>query len=204
MTQSVTYHHFKMDTLMSAITLMTPNCYKTSIDMKDAYYTVSVAAEHRKFLRFTWRGHHYQFTALPNGPESCPSTFTKLLKPPIAHLRQQGVEIVQYLDDNYIRAHTFQEATQNSCDFISNRIHCPSRKVCAKPNSRNHLSWFPTELCDNVCGTCHRKGKGNKGGGPKTRGTVQSPVRVVTQVTGKLVACLLPAVSYTHLRAHET
>ena len=32
----VTYHRFKMDTLQSAINLMTPGCYMTSIDLRDA------------------------------------------------------------------------------------------------------------------------------------------------------------------------
>ena len=31
--QSVTYHHFKMESLMSAVRLMTENCYMTSIDL---------------------------------------------------------------------------------------------------------------------------------------------------------------------------
>ena len=34
------YHHFKMDTLETAIKLMRPGCYMTSIDFKDAYYSI--------------------------------------------------------------------------------------------------------------------------------------------------------------------
>lgn len=44
----VEYHHFKMDTLESAIRLIKPNCYMASIDLKDAYYTVAIAEEHQK------------------------------------------------------------------------------------------------------------------------------------------------------------
>ena len=86
----------------------------TSTYIKDSYHTVSTAAENQKFLPFTWKENPYKFTALPDGFGSCPRTFTKLLKPSIARLRQQGVDIVQYLDDNYIQADTFQEATQNT------------------------------------------------------------------------------------------
>ena len=48
-------HHFKMDTLWSAVRLMTPNYFMASIDLKDAYYVVPIAEEHRKYLRFYGR-----------------------------------------------------------------------------------------------------------------------------------------------------
>ena len=47
--QFVQYHHFKMENLKSAITLMSPNCYMASIDLKDAYYSVSIDTNHRKY-----------------------------------------------------------------------------------------------------------------------------------------------------------
>ena len=53
--ESVEYHHFKMENLRNAITLMTPNCFMASIDLKDAYYSVSVNKNHRKYLRFIWK-----------------------------------------------------------------------------------------------------------------------------------------------------
>ena len=37
--EHVEYHHFKMDTLQSAIRLMTQNCYIASVDLRDAYYS---------------------------------------------------------------------------------------------------------------------------------------------------------------------
>ena len=36
------YHHFKMETLQTAITLMHPQCWFASIDLKDAYLSVNV------------------------------------------------------------------------------------------------------------------------------------------------------------------
>ena len=38
----VQYQHFKMDTLQSAIRLMTPNCYMAQIDLSDACYSVPI------------------------------------------------------------------------------------------------------------------------------------------------------------------
>ena len=63
-------HHFKMDTLSSAVRLMTPNCFTALIDLKDAYYSVSIAGEHHKYLRFYWKGFLYQLTCMPNGLSS--------------------------------------------------------------------------------------------------------------------------------------
>ena len=52
--ESIQYHHFKMDTFETALTLVSKDCYMASIDWKDAYYTVPVAASDRKFLKFRW------------------------------------------------------------------------------------------------------------------------------------------------------
>lgn len=48
----VVYHHFKMDTIQACISLMEKDCYMASIDLRDAYYSVPIAVEHRKFLKF--------------------------------------------------------------------------------------------------------------------------------------------------------
>ena len=82
----VQYNHFKMDTLQSVISLMTPNCYMASVDLKDAYYCVHIAASHQKYLKFEWGGKLYQFTCFPNGLAFCPRKFTKLMKPAYAVL----------------------------------------------------------------------------------------------------------------------
>ena len=48
----VTYHHFKMDTIWTAIRLMTPGCYMASIDLKDAYYSVPIHTDFQKYVKF--------------------------------------------------------------------------------------------------------------------------------------------------------
>ena len=73
----VTYHHFKMETLEFAVTLIRPNCYLASIDLKDAYFTIPIAQEHRKFLRFQWRDKLCKFTCLCFGLTSAPRIFTR-------------------------------------------------------------------------------------------------------------------------------
>ena len=48
----VAYHHFKMDTLRAAISMMKPSWFMASVDLKDAYYTVPIHPSHRKLLYF--------------------------------------------------------------------------------------------------------------------------------------------------------
>ena len=43
----IEYYHFKMDTLPTAIKMMRPGCYRASVDLKDAYYTVPIAPQHQ-------------------------------------------------------------------------------------------------------------------------------------------------------------
>ena len=75
-----------------------------SIDLKDAYLSVAVAEEHRKYLRFQWERQLYEFLCLPFGLSSAPRTFTKLLKPVMSLIRQQGVRSIVFLDDMLLMA----------------------------------------------------------------------------------------------------
>jgi hypothetical protein len=77
----VSYHHFKMDSLTTIVQLVDKNCFMASIDLKDAYYSIPIRHEDRKYLRFFWNGNLYQFTCLPNGLSSGPRKFTKIFKP---------------------------------------------------------------------------------------------------------------------------
>ena len=42
------------------------------LDLKDAYYSVPINPQHRKYLRFEFK----EFTCLPNGLASAPRVFT--------------------------------------------------------------------------------------------------------------------------------
>ncbi|XP_068704131.1 uncharacterized protein [Montipora foliosa] len=107
-----------MDTLESAIRIMKPDCYMASIDLKDAYYTVAIAEEHQKYLKFLFDGKLYQYTCLPNGLSSAPRIFTKLLKPAYAYLHNLGHLSLGYLDDSYLQGDTYGECMQNIKDTV--------------------------------------------------------------------------------------
>ena len=107
---SVSYHHFKMDTLETAIKLIRPSCYMTSFDLKDAYYSIPVALEHQKFLKFIWRDQLYAFSCLPMGLSSSPRIFTKVMKPVFAYLRSQfGHTCLGYIDDSFYLEDSYTE-----------------------------------------------------------------------------------------------
>ena len=48
--QYVEYHHFKMDSFEIALKLIEKDCFMASVDLRQAYYSVNVAQEHRKYL----------------------------------------------------------------------------------------------------------------------------------------------------------
>ena len=98
-----------MDTLSTAISMMKPLCFKASVDLKNAYYTVSIASSDQKYLKFIWEGQLYKFVCFPNGLACCPRMFTKLLKPVYATLRQQGYESSGYIDDSYLQGDNFAD-----------------------------------------------------------------------------------------------
>lgn len=104
---------FKMEGIHTVKSLMTKNCFMASIDLKDAYYLVSIKPSHRKYLRFTWENTIYEFLCLPFGLASAPLVFTKLMKPVISSLRKQGLLSVVFLDDFLLIGHTYQDCQQN-------------------------------------------------------------------------------------------
>ena len=74
----------------------------TTIDLKDAYYSVPVAQEHHKYFRFIWRSKLFKYTCFPDGLLSALRLFTKVMKPSYEHLRCQGIVVPGYMDDTYL------------------------------------------------------------------------------------------------------
>ena len=109
----VEYHHFKMDSIHTAVQLMKQNCFMASIDLQDAYYSVPVSENYQKYLKFSWRGNLYKFTCLPNGLASAPRIFTKLLKPVYASLRNLGHIVFGYIDDSYLQGDDAKSCKDN-------------------------------------------------------------------------------------------
>lgn len=95
----ITYQHFKMEGMPTLKALIEEGDWMIKLDLKDAYFSIPIHSQHRKFLRFQWRGKIYQFKCLPFGLAQAPRDFTKLMKAPMGFLRRIGIRLVIYLDD---------------------------------------------------------------------------------------------------------
>ena len=91
--------HFKIENINTALDSIAPGDYLVSIDLKDAYFSIPIFKPHRKFLRFKWSDQTYEFTCLPFGYSLAPRVFSKVLKPVISQLRENGYRVVIFLDD---------------------------------------------------------------------------------------------------------
>jgi hypothetical protein len=155
-------YHFKMETFESALKLIKPFSYFASIDLRHAYYSINMAENYQKFLRFQWKEKKYQYTCLPNGITSAPRIFTKLMKPVYSTLRQYGHTNVAYIDDSLLIADTPLECTNNVKDtfcLLQNLgffIH--EKKICIYPNTDDNISWKCDSFCKYDSHTSKRKG----------------------------------------------
>ena len=98
--------HFRMETLASILPYLNPGDWTVSIDLKDAYHHVPIAAQSRDLLGFTFNGRVYRFKALPFGLKPAPRIFTRLVGCVAAFLRQRSLRIYCYLDDWLLVAHS--------------------------------------------------------------------------------------------------
>ena len=96
----VHYDHFKQETFKVVVDLIQENDFFTSIDLSDAYFSVPIAAEFQKYLKFSWKGQLYKFVVLPFGLKSAPYVFTKILTPVYAWFRLQNIHCSYYMDDS--------------------------------------------------------------------------------------------------------
>ena len=195
----VAYHHFKMESIQSATQLMKPNCWMAILDLKDAYYTVSVAKEHRKFLRFEFGEKLYEFVCLPNGLSSAPRVFTKLLKPPLSILREKGILIVAYIDDLFFVADTPEDLERavaeavHLLEALGFTIH--EKKSKLQPAQQAQFLGFMLNSIDMTVSMVPTKAAKVVAACKQLLSATILKVCEVASVVGQLVACF-PAVTY--------
>ena len=76
-------NHFKMETVHSVADLIQPHCYMTSIDLKDADYSVKISKEDSKYLKFYAGKMFLKFVVLPNGLSSVHENLQSSLNHPL-------------------------------------------------------------------------------------------------------------------------
>ena len=87
-----------------------------SLDLTDAYYSVSISPDSLKYLKFKLGTQLYKFITLPNGLSSAPHIFTKLMKPVYSALRTRGLVSSGYLDDSFLLGELFGQCQTNVSD----------------------------------------------------------------------------------------
>lgn len=100
--------HFKLEDIRTATKLLSTNPLMAKIDLKEAYFSVSVHKLYRRYLRFKFQNKIYEFQVLPFGLSTAPYIFTKMMKPVIEHSRKQGIVCTVYLDDIFSFLIVFQ------------------------------------------------------------------------------------------------
>lgn len=103
-----------METIDHLRDLVSHGDFMASIDLSDAFHSVSIHPSSKNYLCFNFEGVSYRFNVLPFGMTSSPRIFSKVLRPCISHLRSQGIKISSYLDDIFICA--------NSADLLNDHI----------------------------------------------------------------------------------
>ncbi|XP_067204258.1 uncharacterized protein [Linepithema humile] len=105
--------HFKLEDWRTVIRLMLSGFHMATLDLENAYLLVPIFENHRRFLRFQWRNVTYEFSALPFGLSTAPYIFTKILRPVVTFLRNQGYQSVVYLDDFLLLGSSADECRDN-------------------------------------------------------------------------------------------
>ena len=67
-----------------------------SLDIENAYFSVSIRKDYKQFLRFEVDNEFYEFNVQPFGLCTAPYAFTKLLKPVLHVLRENNIRVVVY------------------------------------------------------------------------------------------------------------
>lgn len=151
--------------------LLRKDDWMTTIDLKDAFLSVPIQAEHRKLLRFQWKETLYEFQCLPFGLSSAPCVFTKLLRPVMAVLRRQGIRCMVFIDDLLILHQSETELTQITLEVVTMLLQLGFRvnyqKSALVPSRRREFLGFtihsatltlslPQEKLDKIIAECSK------------------------------------------------
>ena len=105
----VPHHHFKMDSLKSALNMTSKGCFMASIKLTDAYYSFTIENSLQNFFAFQFQGKFYKYACLPNALTSSPRIFTRIMKTVLSTLKKLGYNVMNYLDYTFICGDTFAE-----------------------------------------------------------------------------------------------
>ncbi len=147
--RSLRRFRFKMLTIPIIWSKIRSEDWFVTIDLKDAYFHVSIIPSHRKFLRFSFRGKAFQYRVLPCRLALSPRTFTKCIDAALAPLRLQGIRVLNYIDDWLILAQSREMAVRHRDVILGHirslRLRLNTKKIVLSPAQRTtFLGWCGT------------------------------------------------------------
>ncbi len=190
--QFIANYHFKMESIQTIMKLVTKNCWMATLDLKDPAY--------QKYLKFFYKGKLYKYLALPNGLATCPRKFTKLMKPPLAKLREMHHVISGYIDDFYLQGHTYVRCARNVLDTVKTFdslglvIH-PEKSVTSPSQEVIILGFVINSITMTIRVTDEKKAKIKTILLAAIANPVDISIRQVAKIIGSLVSSL-PGVQY--------
>ena len=119
-----------------------------SVDLKDAFFTVTLHKSHQKYFKLEWFQGFYKFIGMPNGFSEAMIIFTKILRPAFGCLRQERYLSVIFVDDSYLQGNTESdcleniEVTENLLIKLRYKIH--EKKSILKPTQELKFLGFVT------------------------------------------------------------
>ena len=138
---------FKLEDLRTVAEVYNKGDFLVTFDLKSGYHHIAIAAEHHKYLGFSWQDDHgqekfYVFCVLPFGLSSAPYVFTKVTRVLLRHWRAAGIKCQLYMDDgsggHETETGAVQVATRMKADLIAAGF-LPNEKKCR---------WEPSQVVE--------------------------------------------------------
>lgn len=89
----------KYETLPELAQSLRPGDALLSWDIKDAYHHLTIREADRTYLAFSCLGRFFKPVSMPFGLAPACLTWTKVMRPVVQHLREEGFRILAYVDD---------------------------------------------------------------------------------------------------------
>ena len=184
--------HFKMEGIHTLKNLLKQGDWLVKVDLKDAYFSIPIALEHRKYLSFTVGRKTYQFTCLPFGLTSAPWVFTKTLKPVAALGRELGIRMIIYLDDILLMGESKEQAQERVAALIY-LLQClgfviNTEKTITDPTQKLEFLGFMVNTMTMELSLPSEKLKKIRAESRKLLGAGQVSARALSRLIGKMSA----------------
>ena len=90
---------FIYENITDTLEIVKPGDKLVTVDIKDAFFHVSVKQCFRQYLGFSYNNVYYVWNVCPFGLAVSPYYFCKLIRQVIQHLRKEGLSICSYVDE---------------------------------------------------------------------------------------------------------